>query len=385
MPRRPRIFRVALTSPYKWDSISESFHGVIEYKQRVDHWQLVTRGIDPIDGFDDIDLSAVDGVIGYLSRPDWARRLRRAGVAAVNMSTAHEDIPLPGVGNDDEAVGRMGGEHLLRRGFAHFGFVGQPDLWLSRRRLDGFRGAIERSAGRTCDVFEAPSDQRDDVAAPLRRWLTGLPLPIAVMAANDLLGRYAIDAAISAGIRVPEQAAVLGVDNDRWHTQLAAVPLSSVEPDSRRIGYLAAGMLDRLMSGRSSPPPQWVPPVGVVARRSTDILLAEDPVAAAALRYIHDHCGQGIGVDDVLKELNISRRSLELHLRDAIGQSPRAAIFQAQVERAKKVLIESSDSTYNVARACGFGRQDRFFIVFKRLVGVTPGEYRRRYGARHGS
>jgi LacI family transcriptional regulator len=372
--------RVCLAVGYPSGFEDEIVRGAIDYTEHTHRWKFVGRGHRPFMPFEEIDLSAVDGVIGLLSRSA-AEAIRKAGVAAVNCSTRDADLPLPRVGNDDAAIGRMGAAHLLARGFAHFGFVRIGNTWYGEQRLRAFRQVIEE-AGRTCQVLADVEDTREVFEPAMRQWLAEVARPIGVMAINDSHGLNLIQAAGALGLRVPDDVAVLGVDNDRWATAMSPVALSSVAIDARQIGTRAAELLDRLMDGEPAPPPQWIPPIAVVTRQSTDITVAEDPQVAMALAYMRDHCGEGITVDDVLMVVGGSRRSLEMRLKRATGQTPQAAIFAAQIERAKRLLVHSNQMLGPISRACGFGRQEQFSRVFKRLTGLTPGQYRRQRGGR---
>ena len=167
------------------------------------------------------------------------------------------------------------------------------------------------------------------------------------------------------------------MDNNEWISALAAAPLSSIEPDWEQIGYCAVQMLDGLMDGEIHERPRWIAPVGAVTRRSTDIILAKDELVVEALRYIRDHCGRGISIDMMLDELRASRRSLEVRMRRAIGQTPQVAIFNAQIEQAKKLLVATDKSIGQIARDCGFRHQARLNNLFKRYTGTTPGQFRR--------
>lgn len=351
--------------------------GALDYAEHVASWTLVGDGHRPFQPFEEIDPRAVDGVLGVFYEHEWAARLGAAGVAAVNTSTRLADLALPRVGNDDAAIGRMGAEHLLGLGFPAYGFVGGAAPWYSERRGGAFQQVVEGDAGAVCHRLSVKGGGQHIMAA-LSDWLPRIPRPIAVMAATDVLARMVVNTAIECGIRIPEDLAVLGVDNDRWATATAAVPLSSIEPNARQIGYRAAKLLDRLMAGEAPGPPQWVPPLGVVTRRSTDILLAEDPLVVDALHFIREHCGEDLHVEDVLAKLLVSRRTLETRMKRATGKTPQAAIYQARIERARPLLVNSDESLGEIARACGFERQERFSLVFKRLMGTTPGQYRRR-------
>ena len=374
-PARPIRVAVVVTtrSPYEEDIL----RGVLQYSDQAGPWQFARTGNIPFVVFDKVDLSRVDGVIGGFYDTAWATAVEQAGVRAVNTSNQFEQLPLPRVGPDDLAVGRMGGEYLLSRGFARFGFLTHGDSWFSAQRQAGFAEVIERQAGRTLNVFDPQGEYRADQIEPVRDWIDALPKPIAIMAANDHRGHHAILAATELGLRVPEDVAVLGVDNNEWVSALTPTPMSSIRMDGRRIGYRAAKVLDGLLADELPPPPQWILPTGVATRRSTDVVVADDPLVSRALRFIRDHCTEPIGVEDVLDAVGVSRKTLETRMKRAIGQTPQVAIFHARIDRAKVMLVNATTTIGEIGRACGFARPARFSIVFKRLTGMTPGQYRR--------
>lgn len=378
MVRTAATKRVVMAAEYKADNSHSSFRGVLDFKSGVEHWKMVGQVHSPIVTFEQVDFDAVDGVIGFFRDEVWANAVKQAGIPAVNFSNAMADLPLPRVGPDDEAIGRLGAEHLLERGFAHFGFLGSMAKWYVQRRLAGFVGSIEGKTGRSCHILDTV-DELPPSPEPIQRWLAELPKPCAVMAANDSSGCQTIEAADGLGLRVPDDVAVLGVDNDHWLTQFASTPMSSVQPNWRQIGYRAAEMLDGLMAGKSPEPPQWIAPIRVEARRSTDIVVADDPVVARALGFIRSRFAEGITVEDVLDALHVSRRTLENRMKRTIGRTPYNALCRARVEHAQRMLVLSDHSMARIARACGI-EPNQFYSVFKRLAGMTPGQYRQRFG-----
>ncbi|MBI1335882.1 MAG: helix-turn-helix domain-containing protein [Phycisphaera sp.] len=381
MSGKPLIHRVGLAHSLSSDNNYEFVLGVFDYCEHINHWQFVTAGDRFFLREGELDPARIDGVIGSYATTQSIEPLIKAGVAVVNLSNALADLQLPRVGNDDLAIGRMGAAHLLERGFAQFGYLGEHGYWFSRQRGEGFRDIIERQARRECHWYECGGEGAKPMRVEIRDWLSQLPKPIAVMTSNDHLAGIAVTVAEELGLRVPDDVAVLGVDNYRWVILMTRTPISSVAPDGRLIGYRAAKLLDDLMAGQPAPPPQWIRPLGVVTRRSTDIMLADDTVVSEALRYIREHCLEGITVEDVLDVVRISRRSLEYRMKRSVGYTPQVAITRAQIERAKKLLIESDLTMGQVSRTCGFRSQNSFCVTFKHHTGLPPGQYRQQHTA----
>jgi AraC-like DNA-binding protein len=221
-----------------------------------------------------------------------------------------------------------------------------------------------------------PDDQPLDWDAALEPWLDSLPKPIGLMAATDARGRQVINCVTSMGLRVPDDVGVLGVDDNEFASALAARTLSSVQLNAREIGHRAAQMLDHLFAGAQPCSPYWVPPLGVKTRQSTDVTISADALVTRARGYIREHCTEPMTVEDVLEAMGVSRTTLEVRMKRAIGKTPQVAITSARVERAKQQLVATTLSVRQIARACGFDRHERLNVVFKRHTGLTPGEFR---------
>lgn len=380
MSKRKTECHVVLPGLLHSDESYELVRGILDFRQHATHWRIAGVGTEPYRSIKDgLDPEKVDGIIGSFLSPSSAESLLASGIPFVTVSAALPDMKLPRVASDFPAIGRMGGEYLLPRGFAQFGFVGLKGVWSSQQTLAGLREIVEEQGGRPCHTIDTTWLSSPQSDAELQQWLDALPKPIGIMAFVDHLGRNVINAAAKLGLRVPDDVAVLGMSNDRWATELAEPPMSSIEADHRLVGYQAAKLLDDMMAGKPAPGPQWIAPKRVVSRRSTDVTIAEDAVVSQALQFIRDHCTQEITVDDVLGNIDISRRSLEKRMKKAVGHTPQIAITRARIERARKLLLESDMKIGDISRACAFRYEQGFVVTFKRYIGITPGEYRRQH------
>ncbi len=197
------------------------------------------------------------------------------------------------------------------------------------------------------------------------------------MTCNDLRGFHVLGACHRCGLRVPDEVAVVGVDDDALLCELCDPPLSSIIPNAEQIGYEAAALLDRLMAGgEADVAVRLVPPLGVTTRLSTDVLAIDDEHFAAAVRYIRAHACHGITVDDVLGRLPLSRSTLERRFRKYLGRSPQAEIRAVQLGRAKQLLVETDHPMHRIAELVGFEHAEYFIFAFRRAFGRTPGAYR---------
>jgi LacI family transcriptional regulator len=322
-----------------------------------------------------------DGIICRPTTPQLARLFQQRRIPVVDLNDLHGDLGLPGIWSDHRAIGRLGAQHLLERGFRQLAFCGFTDQIFSRERRAGFLDTLH-SAGRDAAVYESPwfgpsvhpweQEQR-----AIGRWLKGLPRPLGVMACNDMRGQHVLDACQRIGAHVPEEVAVIGVDDDALLCELCDPPLSSVVPNPERIGYEAAALLDRLMAGDKPARTQWrVEPLGVTTRRSTDVLAIDDPHVAAAVRYIHEQACHGATVRDVLAQVPLSRTLLERRFRQYLGRSPQAEIRAVQLKRVKQLLTETDLRLERIAELAGYRHPEYLSVVFKRETGQTPGQYR---------
>ena len=331
---------------------------------------------------------AWDGIISRPTTPALARAFRRMGVPVVDLNDLHRDLGFPRLQSDNAAIGQLAAGHLRDRGFARFaycGFTGEP--WAADRR-DGFVAAL--SAGRagggpdvTChqtpwrgsDVLPWAAEQ-----SRLERWLRRLPAePVGVFACNDVRARHVLEAARRLGIDVPDRVAVVGVDNDELLCLMSDPPLSSVLPDARRIGFAAAELLDRCMAGHRPTVPLvvYVPPRSVVTRRSTDTLAIDDQDVAAAVGYIRANACRGIRVDDVLRQVPLSRSVLDRRFREVLGRTPHAEIRSVQLRRAAQLLTDTKLPLKQIAARCGLAHMEYLSYLFKRAFGASPRTYRK--------
>ena len=330
-----------------------------------------------------------DGIIAHVGDPALLESIRASGLPVVNVSSmllvegGEGGTPFASVLPDNAAVARLAAEHLLDRGFQAFGFCGFTGHPYSVLRGRAFERRLEE-AGHACSFYESRPPQEagqwDRLQAELAEWVASLPKPTAIMGCNDARTRHVAQVCHAASIRVPEDVALIGADNDELVCEMSNPPLSSVDLSAQRVGYEAAALLERLMAGETPPPtPLIVPPAGVVVRRSSDILAIADPDVADALRFIHERFAKQIGVDDVVAVTSVSRRVLERRFAEHLQSTIHKRIAAARLARAKALLIHTDLPAADVADRCGFGYVQQFNTLFKREQGMTPTRYRREH------
>jgi LacI family transcriptional regulator len=207
-----------------------------------------------------------------------------------------------------------------------------------------------------------------------------LPKPLGIMAGNDIRGMQMLDACRLAGVAVPEEAAVVGVDNEELVCLVAYPPLSSVIPDAYRIGYEAAELLDLMMKGgRATELLRTIPPLNVAVRQSSDVTAIANPCLANAMRFIREHACDGIGVDDVLDHLAVSRSVLQRLFRKQFDRTILDCITGVRIARVKQLLTETDLPLTIIARRAGFNYMEYLSNTFRRQTGRTPSAFRREF------
>lgn len=325
-----------------------------------------------------------DGIIALLRNRDseLTRFVTAANVPIVDLVAELGDIDVPRVLADNPTIGRTGAEHLLSCGLHHLGFFNVWDSHVEQERQAGFRAAVE-AAGRSFYPIEFHGRQRRKVDVShiidfLERALRKLPRPLGMMGQHDREAAYILQACEQAGLRVPEEVAVVGSDNDMLLCELGTVPLSSVDNRRRDHGFKAASLLDHLMNGEPAPEePLRVPAGPMIVRYSSEVLAVPDEDVSKALQFIANNYHKPIRVQDVVRHVGTTRRRLYLLFEEHLGRPIQAEILRRRLDLARRLLLTTQDKLYSIARACGFQNAQQFTRVFTREVGIAPLYYRK--------
>jgi len=331
------------------------------------------------------------GIIARMRSPEMAKQIRATGLPFVASLLDEFRSPRRGdkfgeIRTNSAGIAQMAAAHLAERSLRHFAFCGFHGCAWSSGREEVFSRSL-KDQGFECHMHRIelgnwmhwPSwiEDWEQEQRNLLAWLKSLPKPVGLMACNDICGRAVLQACGAAGLRVPDEVAVVGVDNDELMCELSNPPLSSIALDVEKAGYEAARLLDSLMSGRSAEERiVQVEPVYVVTRQSTEVIAPGDPCVAAALQFIRNHAGQPIDVSHVVEQAKVSRRTLERRFSIALGRSISSEITQCRLERAKRLLLETDLPSYRVATAAGFGTTKTFNRVFRHAVRLSPNGFR---------
>ncbi len=385
MVRRPKI-AVALPDSKPW-GITRFFNGVNEYA-REHHWLLTSCPVNP-ESAEDFPLEwsrlkswRVDGIILQVNDRRQSRLLRKTGIPMVNIGEDHgPDDEIPRVAQNNLVVGRLAAEHLISLGLKNLAYHGVQGRWYSDARMQGFKQAAKAS-GFKVNSFCLPHMTRDALwnerYEPIKSWLKTLPLPVGIFAVHDYRALMVLSACREIGLRVPEDVAVIGSDNDLMVCEFSTPTLTSVCVNAYRMGYEASRLLDQLMQGKQPlHNPVLIEPSEVVARTSTDVQHSEDPVVRQAIHFMRNHLSEAFKMDNVGEAVGVSRRSLEMRFRADRKTSPGEFLVNLRLQKAKAILATNARlPTEEIARLSGFGTGKNLRAAFVRVLNASPNDFR---------
>ena len=324
-----------------------------------------------------------DGVIAHIIDPETADGLRAWGGPVVNTTSTLEHLDFPLVEVDHMETGRMAAHHFLERGYTSFAFFGSSKTGFSREREQGFRSVIEEqgSTVRICHAdhslirFKKESWIRNE--EEVERWLLELPRPSAVFVSHDLSARMVANACSQLNLRVPEDLAILSVDNDEFECLFASPTLSSIEVPGTLIGREAARTLRRLMRGESPLyPHNYLHPVQIIERQSTDTIASYEPSVRAAVAFIRSRHGEQISVDDIADAAGCSRRTLERRFKSELNRTIHEELSRQRLAHARRLITETDADLDSIAARTGFNDSRRMAVVFRHHFDATPSSFR---------
>ena len=348
------------------------FEGIAEYA-RTHNWHL---SLDMLTNPGNIPWGwDGDGILTMLIHDDTKliRFLKTCNKPTVNLEGRRMTTAYPRVLSDTRKAAEMAFHYFRGKGFSNFAFYGYAQ---SVRGNDFV--AVVQANGFCCGRFhETTASWRDELES-VRQWLEGQSKPLAVFCWTDYAGARFIDMAHSLGFRIPEEIAVLGMDNEALICDCAAVRLSSIRTDIRTVGYLGAAKLDRIMQGEApEEETRFIPPREVVERGSTDTHAATSPLVMQSVTFMQEHHGEAINVADVVRACHVSRRGLEKAFLASLGQTPHETLQRIRMERARLLLRENTGKVANIARQVGITDAKYFSTLFLKETGLSPRDYRK--------
>ncbi|MHC4572064.1 MAG: XylR family transcriptional regulator [Planctomycetota bacterium] len=358
--------------------------GIAKYSRIHGPWAFYSEPRHEKTTLPHLDKWGASGIIARIPDIKKTEQFIIEGLPAI-LVPLEEEIPgFPNIIPDDAAIGKMAAEHLFDRGFRQFAFCGFSDMHWSQKRRESFSKRIAK-AGFETDCYERPRAkvQRsyEKELTLLANWLKSLPKPVGLMTCDDEHGRHTIEACKIAGLHVPEQVAIIGVDNDELVCELCDPPISSVALKAERAGYEAAELLDKMMAGRKMKNKNIIAhPKHIVTRQSTDILAIDDHEVARAVRFIRQHAKEPIQVTDVVDAVDLSRRVLEKRFRKVLNRSVLEEIRRVRINEAVRMLVDTNLSISKIASALGYPSVKHIARYFRREKTMSLVAYRKKYG-----
>ena len=358
--------------------------GILRYAAMKEDWHVV---VDPylMGILNGSGVREYDGIVGRISRKA-AEQARAAGIPVVNHWINSSACDTPSVLPDCRRGSEMAAEHLLARGFHHFGYVGSIRDRARRFHLSGFEPLIhERGFG--IEKFDAPLRCEANSTAfvrfygRLREWLAGLTKPVALLVSLEVIGLYVVQVCSELGLRIPHDLGIMVCRENPTICLQTTPTLSCIEDDNERIGYRAAQVLDQIMLGETeaSSDPIWIEPKGLRVRGSSDAFVSKDPIVSRAMRFMTEHSNQAITVNHVAQAANTSKGTLQQRFARDVGRSVYSEICRLRAERVKRILIDSDATLEQIAIDNGFTDLSHLVKSFRKATGVTPGEFRKRH------
>jgi LacI family transcriptional regulator len=325
-----------------------------------------------------------DGIIAALNTPAEASCVNELKVPVVNISGTLDETPVPRVSLDNRLVGQLAAEHLIERGFREFAYYGLRNVAYSSARESTFEARLQQ-AGFRCTSLLMPPTYRANALQwhnqqhRLVKWLECLPTPIGLFAVTDYRAREVLDACRQIGLHVPQQVAVIGVDNEEVICVHVQPQLTSIARNNQQEGYHAATILDDLIRGKPiASAEEVIPPLGIVPRESTQTVAFKDTRLCQAIEFLNKNIEHPIGVDELASQVGVSRRWMEYAFRDALNESPYQYIRQWRLKLARDLLEkEPAAKIYQVARRTGFSSAKQLTTAFGQEFGVSPREFQR--------
>lgn len=326
-----------------------------------------------------------DGIITRSADFTLCRRARKRGIPVVSLRHLFPEPEFPTIFPNQTLIAQRVADHFISRGFRNFGYCGVAGnkLW-EQLRFEAFVQRIKAHGG-TCAEHRPPHRSEakmnwEQGQLAMITWLRSLPKPVAIMTAHDSQGVHLLDACRRAGIHVPDDVAVVSVDNDPVLCELASPPLSSLDQNAQKLGFEAAALLDRMMHGEKVAPANYFfEPGEVVTRHSSDVIAVKDVNVSKAVRYIRENACGAINGEAIARAAGLSRRALEKKFRALTARTPMEEVHEIRLRKVKQLLTETEYVLPAVAEQCGFTYHEYLSRFFKKHTGMTPGEYRRKY------
>jgi LacI family transcriptional regulator len=325
-----------------------------------------------------------DGILVRIDNKAMEKAVLETGIPAIDLRGAVENPEIHFIGVDNYKIAEIAFGHLREAGFWNYAFCGYaPGLnRFDDERCAYFKKFVEE-AGYECSVFPAKriptkGNRFENEHKAIAQWLETLPIPTGLMTCRDDRGLQILDAAMTIGRKVPEELAVVSVNNDPYFCNLSSPTMTSIDTNSKKIGYKAASMLSQMMAGKRNVPKfTLVSPGGIVKRTSTDALAIANREEAEILQFLKQQAIAGIRVKEITNSFDISRSTIERLVKKYFNRTPKEEMLRVQIEHAKSLLKRTTIPISAVASQSGFQSMTYFIATFKKVVGLSPAQFRK--------
>lgn len=323
------------------------------------------------------------GIIGQLYNEMDLNGMKNFNIPIIAQDFKERFEEIPNITGAYRETGLLGAEYFLKKGYKNFAFYGFNDIVWSRERAEGFEEKL-KSLNFKVHYFEHRKSRSTDLwyykSNSLSKWLLSLPKPIALMTCDDNQGLHITEACKQNKIRIPEEVAVLGVDNDEMLCELSDPPLSSIGLDIEKGGYDTAKLMEHMIqNGHEAYYDIVVKPTQIITRQSTDIYATNDNHIASTLRFIHKNIEKNLQVEEVVEQVPLSRRTLEKRFLQITGYPIYKYIFNLRIEKFTQKLLETDQTIFEIALDLGLNDSKNIARQFKQVKGCNPIEYRKKY------
>jgi len=370
--------------------------GITEYIRAKGDWQLIIWPDNSIKSLQFLKKRGCKGAFVSTQTATKAKELYQLGIPVVALSTVQDMYSLPYISANSKQVSEMAAEYLINKEFQNFAYFGLTQAKWSRDRYEHFAQYLTKKTREVAVFREKEIPILNDFTPFTRlwinstvgtgqhelvKWLRELPKPIAILASCDIFACHLINVAKEANINMPDEVAILGVNNDNAICNICDPPLSSIALNFKKAGYNAATLLDNIISGKDDMHGQCVEisPTHVETRGSTDVYAIGDPDIIQAMKYIREHSNKPLQVNEIANSVCMSKRSLQMRFHKAIGRSIHDEIVLAHFDIAKILLIETNLPIDEIASRSGFHYTSNMRRAFKKITGMLPQKYRQQH------
>lgn len=324
-----------------------------------------------------------DGIVALIQESEELHKLIKTKIPIIVQDSNERFLNIPNITGGYYKTGEMAADYFLKKGFKNFAFYGSKNIVWSRERKEGFENKL-REYKINVHHYEIDTSNIESLwyykPSPLSKWLKSLPKPLALFACDDNQGQHVTEACKTAEIFVPEEVAILGVDNDESICMLSNPPLSSIVLNIEKGGFQAGELLHKMMTGKKNNLHDIVvEATHIITRKSTDILAVNDRGVALALKYIHENFNRTFSVKDILKTVPLSRRALEKKFKKETGRTIHQEIQRVKIDEFCRRLIDSNRNILEICYEMGLDSNKNISRIFQKEKGMTPNQYRKKY------